>query len=399
MKSSHGGSTWYSLFMKVSTPKSILVVTGETSGEEHAAEVVRALRDLSPEAYHWFGSGGPRMAEQGVELMTRIDSLAAIGPVAACSNLVDYLRLFRRIQKRVRQSPPALAVLVDFPEFNLRLASRLSKQGIPVCYFISPQIWAWRRGRVSSVRRHVARMLVILPFEVPFYRRHGVDAVYVGNPMARLRTATGGNRASSPSGRRARIALLPGSRRKEIDQIFPIQLEAAALVHSRLPCSFRVVAAPEVDDEHLLGVYKEWQKNQGSGVGLKMVRGSIEEQLPWADCAIVKSGTSTLQAMVLKVPFAMVYRMSELSYRLLRPLVKTESFCLANLVAGRQIAPEFVQGDAQGEAIAAYLLDLLTSPDKMRKVKQNLEIASKKLGTLDAYQETAKEIMTLVETR
>ena len=390
MKNSQGVST---------TPKSILVVAGETSGEEHAAEVVRALRELRPGGFQWFGSGGPRMDEQGVELMTRIDSLAAIGPVAACSNLLDYLRLFRRIQKRVRQSPPALAVLVDFPEFNLRLASRLSKQGIPVCYFISPQIWAWRPGRVSRVRRHVARMLVILPFEVTFYRRHGVDAVYVGNPIARLKRTTGSDHRVSPKGRRGRIALLPGSRRKEIDQIFPVQLEAAALVQSRFPCSFRVVAAPEVDDEHLLGVYQKWRKKQGPGVDLEMVRGPIEKQLPWADCAIVKSGTSTLQAMVLKVPFAMVYRMSELSYRLLRPLVRTESFCLANLVAGRQVAPEFVQGEAQGKAIAAYLLDLLTSPDRMQEVKQNLEIASKKLGTLDAYAETAKEIVTLVEAR
>ena len=385
---------------KVSTSrKSILVVAGETSGEEHAAEVVRALRELRPGAFQWFGSGGPRMDEQGVELITRIDSLAAIGPVAACSNLLDYLRLFRRIQKRVRQSPPALAVLVDFPEFNLRLASRLSKQGIPVCYFISPQIWAWRPGRVSRVRRHVARMLVILPFEVTFYRRHGVDAVYVGNPIARLKRTTGSDLTVSPDGRRGRIALLPGSRRKEIDQIFPVQLEAAALVQSRFPCSFRVVAAPEVDDDHLLSVYQKWRKKQGPGVDLEMVRGPIEKQLPWADCAIVKSGTSTLQAMVLQVPFAMVYRMSELSYRLLRPLVKTESFCLANLVAGRQVAPEFVQGEAQGKAIAAYLLDLLTKPDRMQEVKQNLEIASKKLGTLDAYAETAKEIVTLVEAR
>ena len=387
-------------YLKVSTSaKSILVVAGETSGEEHAAEVVRALRELRPGAFQWFGSGGPRMDEQGVELITRIDSLAAIGPVAACSNLLDYLRLFRRIQKRVRQSPPALAVLVDFPEFNLRLASRLSKQGIPVCYFISPQIWAWRPGRVSRVRRHVARMLVILPFEVTFYRRHGVDAVYVGNPIARLKRTTGSDLTVSPDGRRGRIALLPGSRRKEIDQIFPVQLEAAALVQSRFPCSFRVVAAPEVDDDHILSVYQKWRKKQGPGVDLEMVRGPIEKQLPWADCAIVKSGTSTLQAMVLQVPFAMVYRMSELSYRLLRPLVKTESFCLANLVAGRQVAPEFVQGEAQGKAIAAYLLDLLTRPDRMQEVKQNLEIASKKLGTLDAYAETAKEIATLVEAR
>ncbi len=379
--------------------KSILVVTGETSGEEHAAEVVRALRRLRPGDFHWFGSGGPRMNEQGVELMTRIDSLAAIGPVAACSNLFDYLRLFRGILRRVRTAPPAAAVLVDFPEFNLRLASRLHRQGIPVCYFISPQIWAWRPGRVKKVRRHVDRMLVILPFEVPFYRRHGVDAVYVGNPIAGLKGAISSDQSVSPNGRPGRVALLPGSRRKEIDQIFPVQLDAAAAVQSRFPCSFRVVAAPEVDDEHLIGVYQQWRRQQGLAVDLKMVRGPVEELLPWADCAIVKSGTSTLQAMVLKVPFAMVYRMSELSYRLLRPLVKTKSYCLANLVAGRQVAPEFVQNKAQGRAIAAYLLELLASPDKMREVKQNLAIASKKLGTQDAYAETAREIVTFVEAR
>jgi len=377
--------------------KSILVVTGETSGEQHTAEVIRAVEETRPGLFHWFGSGGPGMARQGVELMTNIESLSAIGPVAALSNGLEYLRLFRRILTRVRQAPPCLALLVDFPEFNLRLASRLGRLGIPVCYFISPQIWAWRPGRVKQVRRHVDRMLVILPFEVPFYRRHGVEAVYVGNPVAGLRADPGVERSGTAGRDQRRIVLLPGSRRQEIDQILPVQLEAAALVRSRLPCSFRVIAAPEVEDGHLLAVYAQWRGNCTTPVDVEIVRGPVEHHLPWADCAIVKSGTSTLQAMVLQVPFAMVYRMSELSYRLLRPLVKADSYCLANLVAGRKVVPEFIQNEARGQAIASYLLDLLTSPDRMLEVKQNLEIASKRLGTLDAYAETAREIVTLAE--
>ncbi len=376
-------------------PKSILVVTGETSGEEHAARLVQALRNVRPGSYEWFGSGGKEMAEQGVELLAKVDALAAIGPVAACSNLFHYLQLFRQLRTRIRRSPPAVAVLVDFPEFNLRLASTLKRQKIPICYFIGPQIWAWRPGRVRKIRRYVSRMLVILPFEVPFYKRHGVEAIYVGNPIARL----SGSRPEPgrPPNSRARIALLPGSRRNEIGHILPVQLEAAAQVQSRIPSCFRVVAAPGVDMTRLQRCCEEWKQKHQREIEVKVVQGPIEEQLPWADCAIVKSGTSTLQAMVLEVPFAMVYRMSELSYRLLRPLVRTQSFCLANLVAGRHVVPEFVQGEAQGKAIATYLIELLSNPERMREVKQNLQNASKKLGTLDAYTETVKQIVSLAE--
>ena len=378
-----------------STPKSILVVAGEPSGEEHAAQLVRTLRHVRPGSYEWFGSGGRKMAEQGVELMAEVDSLAAIGPVAACSNLFQYLHLFQALRKRIRQSPPDVAVLVDFPEFNLRLASSLKRQGIPVCYFIGPQIWAWRPGRVRRIRRYVSRMLVILPFEVPFYLRHGVKATYVGNPITQLsRSRTAPVQLEND---KARIALLPGSRRDEIEHILPIQLEASTQVHARISACFRILAAPGVDEDYLWRSCRDWQQRHHLEMDLRVVRGPIEEQLPWADCAIVKSGTSTLQAMVLEVPFAMVYRMSELSYRLLRPLVRTQSFCLANLVAGQKIVPEFVQGQANGKAIAAYLIELLSRPERMREVKQNLQNASKKLGTLDAYDEAVKQIMSLAE--
>ena len=376
-------------------PKSILVVTGETSGEEHAARLVQALRNVRPGSYEWFGSGGKEMAEQGVELLAKVDALAAIGPVAACSNLFHYLQLFRQLRTRIRRSPPAVAVLVDFPEFNLRLASTLKRQKIPICYFIGPQIWAWRPGRVRKIRRYVSRMLVILPFEVPFYKRHGVEAIYVGNPIARL----SGSRPEPgrPPNSRARIALLPAVAETRSDTSCRFSWRLLPRFNQGIPSCFRVVAAPGVDMTRLQRCCEEWKQKHQREIEVKVVQGPIEEQLPWADCAIVKSGTSTLQAMVLEVPFAMVYRMSELSYRLLRPLVRTQSFCLANLVAGRHVVPEFVQGEAQGKAIATYLIELLSNPERMREVKQNLQNASKKLGTLDAYTETVKQIVSLAE--
>ncbi len=379
-----------------SEPKSILVVTGEPSGEEHAARLVCSLRNAWPgRSYKWFGTGGSKMAAQGVELMTEVDSLAAIGPVAASSNLFNYLSLFRELRKRIRRSPPDVAVLVDFPEFNLRLAPSLKKLGVPVCYFVSPQVWAWRPGRIRKIKNNVSKMFVIFPFEAAFYHRHGVEAIYVGNPMARLSKSH--SVEVGPEDGKARIALLPGSRQNEIGHILPIQLEVASRIQSKIPSCFHVLAAPGVHRSILESSCQEWKRRHGVEMDIQVVKGPIEEQLPWADCAIVKSGTSTLQAMVLGIPFAMVYRMSKLSYLLLRPLVRSQSYCLANLVAGKKIVPEFVQGEAKAEAISAYLIELLLSSEKMQRVKQKLQNASNKLGTLDAYKEAAKHIVSFVE--
>lgn len=377
-----------------SAPCSILVVTGEPSGEQHAAGVMRQLSRLCPgQSFEWFGTGGEQMAAEGAELLEDVRNLAAIGPWAAVSNILVYLRLFYRLLREARRRQPHLVLLVDFPDFNLRLAPRLKSLGLPICYFIGPQVWAWRPERVEKIRSCVDRMLVILPFEEAFYRKQGVEAVYVGNPsLQRLRE--GAQRADKQTVRRSffRVALLPGSRSKEISHILPVQLEAAWQLSRELPCRFWLVRAESCEKTSLEKGVERWQRLSEKSISLEIRDEGTARILPQVDCAIIKSGTSTLEAMILGVPFAMVYRMAGLSYRLLRPRVATETFCLANWVAGEKIVPEFVQGDARPEAIAGYLKELLESPEKLDRVKQNLRIASERLGDGDAYLEAAHQM-------
>ncbi len=375
----------------------ILVVAGEPSGDLHMAGVVAEVRRQFPDLnVNWFGAGGSALAAQGVEILLDVSQLAAIGPVDALGKIGGYLRLFGRLQKAARKRRPRLAVLVDFPEFNLRLAPRLRAMGIPVCGFIGPQVWAWRASRLEIIRRHFDRMLVIFPFEEEFYRAAGVAADFVGNPTAELRRWA---RPAAPPkpGEPVRVALMPGSRGREIERILPVQLEAAAMMHARTDCVFWLIAAPGMAEMELRRIHRAWLAKGRSALPLEIRQGPTWRLLPECDCAIIKSGTSTLEAMVLGVPFAMVYRMSNLSYRLLRPWVKTDVYCLANLVAGRRVVPEFVQEEARGDLIADYLCRLLAEPEAMSEVKQNLGIASERLGRRDAYPEAARRIVELLK--
>ncbi len=375
----------------------VLVVAGETSGERHMAQVMGAVKRLAPDLQvEWFGSGGPEMARQQLDCFLDVSQLAAIGPLAALTNAGAYLRLYRRLLRESKSRRPDLAVLVDFPEFNLRLARSLKKRNVPVCYFISPQVWAWRQSRVGQIRRYVDRMLVIFPFEEEFYRRHGVEAHFVGNPSAALRDQAL-EELPPLDDRAARVALLPGSRRQEVEQILPLQLAVAARLSRARPVQFRLLAAPGLPREWLASRIESWRRKQGELPPLKIVPGEETHFLASADCALVKSGTSTLEAMILQVPFAMVYRMSPWSYRLLAPWVRTKTFCLANLVAGEVVAPEFVQAAAQPEAISHYLLKLLSEPGRLKLVKQKLKIASEKLGSHDAYPEAARHIVEILK--
>ena len=377
----------------------VLVVTGEPSADRHLAGVVAAADNLTAEPLHWFGTGGPALREVGVELLQDVSRLAAIGPWEAFSQLRNYVAIFRRLCDEARRRRPRLAVLVDFPEFNLRLAPRLQRLGIPVCYFIGPQVWAWRPRRVELIRRYVDRMLVIFPFEEEFYRRRGVEAVFVGNPsFQELRSVREVARRPTRGGA-SRVALMPGSRRKEIERILPIQLEVARLLQERRRCSFWIIQAPGLVGERIAELLRRWEAGSKVQLSCRIRTESAAELLPQADCAIIKSGTSTLEAMIVGTPFAMIYRISKLSYFLLRPWVRTGNYCLANLVAGRSVVPEFVQGAAQPKPIADYLDQLLSRPEQMRQVKQNLKVASERLGTLEAYPETAKQILNLMATR
>ena len=376
-------------------PTRVLVVTGESSGEQHTAGLMDALFEQAPERnFEFRGTGGRLLEERGVRLLADTRDLAAIGPLAALSNLSKYLSTFRRLVRMAEAWRPRIALLVDFPEFNLRLAKRLAGIGIPVCYFISPQLWAWREGRVKSVRRHVDMMLVILPFEEHFYRSHGIEAHFVGHPSVHLRSYR--KQSHQPSSRPL-IGLMPGSRRGEIEKMLRLFLEAARLIAVRLPADFRVLVGPDLDLRQIQQRARQLQAATDSPLSLEVRQGPVEELLPDCDYAIIKSGTSTLQSLILEVPFSMVYRMSALSYCMLRPLVSARSYCLANLIAGEPIVPEFVQRRARPELIAEHALSLLQAPLKWKQLKQNLKNASEKLGTKDAYRRAAGYLIDLLE--
>ena len=370
----------------------LMVVAGETSGDEHAAGLISALKNRNPDWHlEGFGSGGAGLAHLGWELLGDVSRLAAIGPWEALPQLGQYWKLYRGLLRHARERRPDLAILVDFPEFNLRLARRLKAMGIFVCYFVSPQVWAWRRGRVRQIERYVDLMLPIFPFELDFYRRHGVPAHYVGNPTAaRLGGISSGKPARSRPGDPFRVALLPGSRSREVGHIFPIQLDAARFVAGRAQTRFHVIQAPSLEADCIPSFYRRWMAEGNEELDLQIERRGVAEVLPQMDCAIIKSGTSTLEAMLLQVPFAMVYRMSPLSWYLTRPLVGTEVYCLANLVAGRTVVPEFVQKNATGERVGRYIWGLLRDPELREAARRKLAGGAHKLGVGDAYEEAAQ---------
>ncbi len=378
---------------------SILVVAGETSGEQHAAGLLDQVGHCRP---HWrlqcFGSGGSRMATTGVELLLDVSQLAAIGPSAAVSHMGQYWGLYHNLLTQVRVRKPKLALLVDFPEFNLFLARRLKPMGVPVCYFIGPQVWAWRSSRLKLIQRYVDLMLVIFPFEVDYYRRHGVPVHYVGNPSMTLRkpmASSAGLEQTKAKG--PVVALLPGSRHKEVEHIFPIQLDAASYVADRLETQFWVIQAPDISRAQIKHLYESWLARGNPPLKLEILQQDVRCLLPLVDCAIIKSGTSTLEATILQVPFAMVYRMSTLSWHLTRFWVNTDTYCLANLIAGRKIVPEFVQAEATGQKIGTYVLSLLQNLELRTEVKKNLKSVSERLGNLDAYQQAARYLAQLLE--
>lgn len=376
----------------------ILIVAGESSGEAHAAGLLRELRSQAPQtSFDIFGSGGEQMASEGVELFLDVSALAAIGPWAALANTRNYLWLYRELIKQARSRKPDLAILVDFPDFNLRLARKLKSMGISICYFISPQVWAWRRSRVKQIKRYVDLMLVIFPFEEEFFRSHGVEVHYVGNPSVsrfrRLAASQETTRVDETSSEgRSLVALLPGSRKKEVEQILPVELDAAQYLQERHPTRFCVVKAPAVNKKDVESIYQTWLKKSKGPLELEIRGSNRREALQQADCAIVKSGTSTLEAMLWEIPFAMVYRISYFSWLLLRPFVRTTTYCLANLVAGSQIVPEFVQKNATGERIGAYILTLLEDSARRSEIKERLSQARQRLGNQDAYSEGARQI-------
>jgi lipid-A-disaccharide synthase len=368
-----------------------MISCGEPSGDLYAAALATEIRRLDPAAVVT-GFGGDRLRAAGADLVGDFAGLSVTGLVEVARVLPRTYATYRRLVADAAATRPDVLVAVDFPDFNFTLARAIRKRGVPVVYYISPQLWAWRPGRMKTMRRIADRVLVIFPFEEAIYRDAGVPVQWVGHPLLDLtpapepRGAAAARLGLDPA--RPILALLPGSRRNEVRSILPDLVRAAAIVTSRVPGTQVVLArAPHLADGMFAPV---------AGAGLApstIVENRADEVLAAADVALLASGTVTVQAALHACPMVVVYRLSPLTYRLGKPFVKVDTYAMANLVAGRRVVPELIQDAFTPEAVAGEALKVLTDPAHAERVRADLREVRLRLGTPGASRRAAAAVL------
>ena len=375
-------------------PLDIMVVAGEASGDQHAAGLVRALQRKAPHL-RFFGMGGSQLREAGVELLHDAREVSVMGITEVLPRLPRILRILRDLGRVAAERRPACAILVDIPDFNLRLARKLRALGIPVAYYISPMIWAWRRGRVHTIAKRVDRMLCILPFEVPFYRDAGVAARYVGSPVLESVPAPASVQefrerlGLSPS--RPTLALLPGSRQSELRRLLPAMVQTARQLAAERPdLQIVVPVAPTLERSEIEAHFA------GSGLTPSLVDGRAPEAVGASDVAVVASGTAVLEAGLMLRPMVVVYRVSWLTGLIGRLLLRVAHVALVNLLAGRRLVPELLQGDATPARILAEVRRVWSDGPERQAMVQGLSEVRGALGPPGAAERAADEVLSLL---
>lgn len=370
-------------------PLHLLLSCGEASGDLYAGALTRELRAIAPDLTVE-GLGGPELASAGGHLLEDYRGLTVTGLTEAIAKLPTSLRTISRLSAAAREHRPATLVVIDSPDFNLRLAARVKRLGIPVVYYISPQIWAWRASRLETIRKVADRVLVIFPFEEAIYRKAGVPVEFVGHPLVDLAKPSAPRREFlgrlGLSAERPTVAVLPGSRPNEVRRILPDLIGAAERIRSRVPgAQFVVARAPFLDDTLFVAA-------RGLSPSA-VVEGDTDTVLASADVALTASGTATVQAALHDTPMVVVYRVSPMTYRLGRRLVKLDTFAMVNLIAGERIVPELIQDAFTPEAVAGEAVSMLTDASRTARVRQGLALVRERLGGPGASRRAAEAIM------
>lgn len=367
---------------KSSGPRRAMIVTGEASGDLHGANLIRAAQGLDPEL-SFFGVGGERMAAAGCEIIIPGKTISVMGIVEVLGHFPVIWRTFQQLKEILHgEARPDLLILIDFPDFNLRLAAVAKKLGIPVLYYVSPQVWAWRRGRVKSIAKVVDRLAAILPFEPPLYAGLDIDVEYVGNPLTDQVVIS---EERAPFLRRLAIApehpivgLFPGSRETELRYNLPTLLATARIVRQAHPqVQFLVPAASTLGTEQIKAAIS---LAGGDDLPLTIVTESVYNVANAADAVLAVSGTVTLQAALVGTPLLLIYRVAPLTYAIARHLIKVPFIGLPNIIAGQEVAREFVQDAANPQILGAALNRILSDPAHAAALRQGLVLVKEKIG-------------------
>jgi lipid-A-disaccharide synthase len=360
-------------------PQKVLISAGEASGDLYAAGLVEALRRRNP-ALEFFGCAGQRMQRAGVRAVVDSRSIAVVGLVEVVTHIPRIYREFRKLIHAAEKEQPDVAILTDSPDFHLRLARHLKRLGIPVIYLVAPQVWAWRKGRLPAMQQNIDQLLCIFPFEPDFFAPHGIDARYIGHPLTRLVKPSAGReelrrRFGIPDAAPV-IALLPGSRKGEIERHLPILIEAVRQIRqqSQSPAPQFILAVPY---GNLLGSnFKE----RISEASIQVVEGQTWDVLACAELALAASGTVTIEATLVGTPMVTFYRVNKLSWLMGRFLVKVPFYSMVNLVAGRRIVPELMQNDMTPARLASEALTLLSDESARNSMRGELQLVARKLA-------------------
>lgn len=367
--------------------KKILLITGEASGDHHGALVVKALKKID-DSVSVYGIGGEELSKAGMELLYHSRDLSVLGFSEVFLYAGRILKAFRRIKKEIRRAPPALLLLIDYPEFNLRIAEFAKKLKVPVLYYISPQIWAWRKGRTKKIARIVDKMAVIFPFEVRLYEKENLDVSFVGHPLLdqdmKLMDRPAALNFFGLKEDRPIIGLLPGSRKIEIHRLLPPMLEALNLISNEFPSSqFILPVAPGINQKHV----QEQASRQR--VPVKVVGNNFYQAIDVCDLVLVASGTATLETAIMKKPMLILYKVSFATYLIGKILIHIPYIGLANIVAGKEVVPELIQGDVTPERIAAETASILRDRKRMEAMQAELCYVKEALGEKGASQKVA----------
>lgn len=372
---------------------SIFIAAGENSGEKYGAGLVRQFKKLLP-SYSFFGIGGKHMAVEGVELLYSVEDLGVVGGFEVISHLPRLKKIFDRVRREVRHRKPAASVLIDSPDFNLRLAKKIKKMSIPVLYYVSPTVWAWRKNRLKTIKKNIKKMMLIFPFEEKIYQQAGIQAAYIGHPiLEKIGTSLTRQEFLEKYGLnpdKKLIAVLPGSRKNELKYHMEVLPDALSRLQKEQNAQFVLLLAESLDED-LLSTYLPLLPEE-----LKVLVEDHYEAISSSDLVLSSCGTANLETALLETPLIVFYRISPISYFLGRWLVKISDFSIVNILAGKRIIPELIQKDFSAENILKEANRIFDSDEARAKMKGHFKRIKKILGEKVASHNAALELQKLI---